>query len=309
MPLLYDNIPITHSGMVSAQKFTLPGDNRKVFFDIYPDGTLRKEIYILMNNTFNANAFANGSRLETPVRGLERIFSAPHEAYAIVVERAERAVPVTKVDVASIPVTFSHGTNAEIRLNCTFSASIYPENPSWLARDYVEGIVTNPEVTAAAAIKDTLSNALTKLIPATAAQVSPQAFVGKLDELRLELSAMAVKGTSRLLPWCRVSRCEVKLTVENQQELLAESNSMVIWTRQTQQALLDAILNTFGSSPLPAEISQVITHFIDGNPGVSHSDIQDFCRNIYQLCQVTTPTALLNMYQKVSQLPSGKGVT
>lgn len=309
MPLLYDNIPITHSGMVSAQKFTLPGDNRKVFFDIYPDGTLRKEIYILMNNTFNANAFANGSRLETPVRGLDRIFSHPHEAYAIVVERAERSIPVTKVDVASIPVTFSHGTNAEIRLNCTFTAAIYPENPSWLARDFVEGIVTNPEVTAVAAIKDILTNALTKLIPATAAQVSPQAFTGKLDELRLELSALAMKDTSRLLPWCRVSRCEVHLTVENQQELLTESNSIIIWSRQTQEALLKAILNTFGSTPLPAEIAQVITHYIDGNPGINPGDIQDFCKGIYNLCQVTTPTALLNTYQQISQLPSGKGVT
>ena len=49
MPMLYDHIPISHSGMISSHPFDLPGDGRKVFFDIAPGGAFRKEIYILQD--------------------------------------------------------------------------------------------------------------------------------------------------------------------------------------------------------------------------------------------------------------------
>lgn len=308
MPVLYAHIPICSDGMVSAQPFSLPADGRRVFFDISPGGAFRKDIFILTDGKFREEAFANGSRLETPIRGLDWLFASPHEAYAIVVDRTEVPLQTIPFRTADIPVTFPDGKNAVIKLSGSLTASIFPQNAALLAKDYADGLISSPEATAAATLKKALQTAAVRYIPAAAGQVSPQAFVGKVDELALELADIAARETERLLPWCRVCASDVCLTVENADQLVQESNAIYDMRTESLRALLNAILSTFGSSPLPPEVSQVLMSYIGSNPGISAAEVQNFCQGIFDICQVTSPQKLLAIYQQVAMLPAAGGI-
>ena len=306
MPLLYTHIPIYPSGMVSAQPFELPGDGRKVFFEI-PGGGFRKEIFILQDGQFNEAAFANGSRLETGVRGLDRLFSMPHEAYAIVVDRAEYGLDPISLPISPIPVTFPEGKHATIKLRGSINAAIYPENPTWLARDYVNGVITSPEATARSILEETAREALTKVIAAAARQVSPQAFVGGVDSLSLELSREVTKAAAQRLPWCGVSRCQVSLSVENVEELLTISNESVVFGMEAKRKMLDILVQHFLNAPSPADTAQTLVAFIGANPGLPTNEVLDFCRGVVNLWNRADHTTFLATATKAGLLPGTKG--
>lgn len=307
MPVLYKQIPLFHSGMISAERFELPGDGRKVFFDISPGGTFRKEIFIVMDGKLKEDAFVNGSRLETPVRGFERLMASPHEAFAVVVERTEQPIAPIAIPITPIPVTFPDGRNSAVKLSGTLRATIFPENPARLAQDYADGVVSTPEEAAAGALKGALVRALTRGIPAIMKRGLPNDVLGWMDAFSLEAARLAAEETQRVLPWCRVPVCEVELTVQNLDQLLAESNSVYNLRVETQRKLLDAVIATFGNSPLPAEVSQVILAYVQANPGLPAGDIKDFCQGIHDIWQHTSPSALLNAARQVGLLPAGNG--
>lgn len=307
MPVLYKQIPISVTGMVSAQRFDLPGDGRKVFFDIYPGGTFRKDIYIVMDGKLRKEAFENGTRMETPVYGMERVLSNPHEAFAIVVDRTEQLLQDIYIPITPIPVTFCDGRNSVIELSCSLRALVFPQDSAQLAQDFAEGIVSDPVQTAAGILKGVLLEAAAKLIPAALKQEKAINAVGRVDEMSLELARFAAKQTERLLPWCRVTACEVELTVDNMKELVDDSNFLNNLQVETQRKLLDAILSTFGSSPLPAEVSQVLLAFVQANPGLPSGEIKDFCQGIQALWSRTSPAALFAAANQVGLLPTPKG--
>lgn len=307
MPVLYKQIPLCHQGMLSALRFDLPGDGRKVFFDISPGGTLRKEIYIVCDGVLRENRFANGSRLDTPVRGVERMLSSPHEAFAIVVEQADFTLDPIPVRLNPIPVTFADGRNAVIKLSGELNASICPIDPALLARHYVGGLVTVPEAAAAAVLKTALAEYAAGWLPKAMACKLPQEALGDIASIAVELGRLASDEVGRKLPWCQVTFCNLDLTVDNIDHIVDKSNTLADLTLETQRKLLDAIIGTFGTSPLPAEVSQVILAYVQSNPGLSAADLQNFCQGIQQLWHRSNPDALLQAARQVGLLPAGKG--
>ena len=283
MPVLYTQIPIQAEGMVSATAFDLPGDGRKVFFDIYPGGSFRKKVYISVDGEFRPDAFANGTPMQTPVRGIERVFANGHDAYAIVVDRTEVHLPTIGLDVMDVPVVFADGRSGTLKIRGELHASIFPEDPGLLASEFADGTTTDPENAAANCLKAAVMQDLLAEIEDAVSSRTPMDAVGLIPRVAFKLSGNAVDETQRRLPWCRVSACEVSLTVENLNEVISNTNVLPEFTMETKRKIVAALLDTFGADPLPAAVGQILSEYIKANPGLPGDEFHKLCSSTHAL--------------------------
>ena len=279
MPLLYSQIPLYTSGMVSAQRFQMCRDGRRVLFDLGEQDGFRKKIFTIIDGEFK-EGFVNGSRMNTPVRLLDCFLPTPHEAYAIVVDCGEYRVPSINIPITPVPITFMDGKKSIVKFSASVTASISAKDPEGLAYDFAQGIVISPQELAAAVLKKELLKALTREIPEMMHNQSPANILNSVDFLALSLSDIATSETEKVLSWCRVNTCEVSIRVENIDSIIADSNAAYELNISIKRALVDAIITNFGVSPLPAEVSAVIKAFVQANPGITANDLQNFCQGL-----------------------------
>lgn len=294
MPLLFKEVSIQTNGMVCAEPFDLPVDGRKLFFNIMPGGGFRKDIFLMVDGHLQENVFANGSRAQTPITGLERLVATPHEAYAIVVDRTEVPLEPIVLPKTVVPVVFNGGRAGTVDVHGTLRASIFPEDTRLLAQEFANGTVSNPNITAAGCLKFSVMQAAATVIPAAMRQTDPLEGASAIPEICLELARSAIRETECRLPWCRVAACEVELVVDNMEAVVENANFVLNLQTEVKRKLLDAMLSTFGSSPLPAEVSQVIQAYIQTNPGLPGNSIQDFCKCVNAIWARGGPDALIS---------------
>ncbi|MBO7218271.1 MAG: hypothetical protein J6V50_06165 [Clostridia bacterium] len=305
MPLLYSQIPLYTSGMISSESFTLPRDGRRVQFLLGGENDFRKKIFVLIDGEFDS--FANCSRMETPVSILDSLIPTPHEAYAIVVDTGEYRLPEVSVPITPVPVTFIHGKKAVIKFSAKIRASISARNPESLARDYVQGVVTSPQDIAAATLKTEFFKALTDRLPEMMYDESPEQTMGRVDSLSLSLASIVTDMTERKLHWCRINTCEVSLVIENVDMLIEEANTIYNLNIETKRKLLDSIISTFGMSPLPAEIATVIEKYAVSNPGLPAEDFTKFCQGVKSIWSRSTPADILSAAKQIGLISSSGG--
>ena len=303
MPLLYSQIPLYTSGMISSESFTLPRDGRRVQFLLGGENDFRKKIFVLIDGEFDS--FANCSRMETPVGILDSLIPTPHEAYAIVVDTGEYRLPEITVPVTPIPVTFLHGKKAVVKFSARINVSICAKDPEALAREYVEGRITSPQNLALATIKTEFFKALTDRLPEMMQCESPEQTMSRVDAFALSLSSIVTDMAERKLRWCRMNTCEVSLAIENIDVLIEEANTIYNLNIETKRKLLDSIISTFGMSPLPSEIATVIEKYAVSNPGLPAEDFTRFCQGIKSIWSRSSPADILSAAKQIGLISSG----
>ena len=303
MAMLFKEITLETDGMVCARQFDLPGDGRRVLFDITPGGTFRKDIYIIVDGKFQDIAFVNGSRIQSPIVGMERLIPSPHEAFAVVVDRTEVPLEPIMLPLTKLPVMFKGGKTGTIDVQGSVKAAVFPGDSQRLAHDYVDGVVSNPSETAAYCLKTAVIQAAATMIPRALNGGDPMAGVGMIQTMGIELAKHAAQAVERQLPWCHVSQTQVELTVVNMDLVVDNANFLLNLELETKRKVLEAIVAHFGTGPLSPEVGMVIKAFIEANPGVAGKGIDDFCQCIRKICECGGTEMLMRFAQQAGVYP------
>ena len=276
MALTYSTEFIDSTDMISAQRFQLHRDGRRVQFETTTGDNLFKKIFLLIDGELTE--FKNGNKMDTPIGIGGQLFSAPHEAYAILVDTRAYYVPEVSVPITPVTVMFPHGKHGVIKLSGNLKASIAANDPETLAQAFVNGL-TSPTLAAEKVFKEVFQEAIVNEIPEIIKN-NPMDVINMVDYLSIKIKNLIQYTVERRLPWCRVNTCEVMLTVENVDELIETTNEPYVISLETKRTLLAAILKNFGTSPLPPEISNIIAAYVANNPGLPVDDLMKFCKSI-----------------------------
>lgn len=306
MPLAYTEVPVSTCGILTECLFPLVGDGRRLYFNM-GGGSARKNIYISIDGQLNETPFANGSRLDSPIRGMERVIAAPHEAYAYIIDRSEALLPSLTIPMNPVPITFDDGQRAVISLSGVLTASIRVSDPNQLIHAYLDMGIRSPESAAAAALKKAAAHAVTFRVPDTLRASSPHDAIGCLDTLALELADQVAVHAESDLPWMEITRCEVQLQIVNLQEVIDRSNTLYALNTRVKERLLEAVLQTYGANPLPPEIGQILISYVQTNPGVELDKLVQVCGELKTLCGYASPALLLQTVCQMGLLPAAGG--
>lgn len=300
MALNYSTEFINSTGMISVQRFQLHRDGRRVQFETNDDANPFKKIFLLIDGELTE--FKNGSRMDTPIGMGGRLFAAPHEAYAVIIDTRAYNVPEVSVPITPVTVMFSHGKQGVIKFSGKLKASIAARDPEKLAQAFVDGL-TSPTLAAEPVFKEVFREAIITEIP-DLTKSNPMDAINMADSLSLKLRNIIEYTIERKLPWCRVNTCEVMLTVENVDELVEAVNEPYTITLETKRVLLESILRTFGASPLSPEVAKIIEAYATNNPGLSVDDYMRFCKSVKEQFATQGAKELINMVSQFGFLPS-----
>lgn len=302
MPLTYTEATLDCQGMLSVVPFDLVGDGRRLFFNI-PNGTLKKEVYTVIDGKLNESPFRNGSRMETPIRGLERVVQSPHESYAIVVDRGEYSlgsIPLTSLK--PIPVTFDDGQKACISLTGALYASACITDTCQLVKTYLNCSLTSPEATITATMEDCMTRLSPHLVRDALRHADPHEALGLVDSIALDLADEVAAEAQRRLGWMRITSCRLDLQVANVEELVRLSNTVYEERKAVKEKLLDVFLQTYGKSPIPPEMVQLLVSYAQTHPGEDASKLISLCTELKNLCQLHTPAAVFQQCRQMGLL-------
>ncbi|MBE6957614.1 MAG: hypothetical protein E7447_00485 [Ruminococcaceae bacterium] len=302
MPLTYTDAYLNCSGPLSVIPFELAGDGRRLFFNC-PGGTLRKDIFTVIDGKLNETPFQNGSRMETPIRGLERLSPNPHEAYAIVVDR--EVFPIGSISLANrkaIPVVFDDGQKACITLTGTVRASACITDPCALVKDYLQTGMQSPEATISAALEECLLDNYPTTVSSALRQADPHDALGMVDTIALELGKEIARQTQKQLDWMRITDCKVQLEIANMEEVVQKSNTLYLERKQMREKIMGVLLETYGKSPIPGEMVQLIVSYVQTHPNDDHTKLLGICTELKNLCQLHSPATIFQHCQRLGYL-------
>ena len=304
MPVMYNEVYLPCRGVQTTCDFPLAWDGRRVRFHV-EGGSLRKQIYTVIDGVLNETPFHNGSRMETPVRGLSRLVSTPYEAYAIVVDQQE--ISLNEMDFTSKPfaVTYNHGEHGEVTLSCSIRATMQVNDPLALAKAYLEQGIQSPEWTAECALWGEMKKLLISRARDHFRDITPLEILNEMDDLSLDMETQVVQAVETALPWLRVRYCDIAVQVVNHSEVVEKTNTLYTLSRQIQERLLDVVLKIYGERPMAPEVGQIMISYIQTNPNVDEATLLRLCSELKNLCQYNSPAQLLQTTRQLGLLGGG----
>ncbi len=306
MPLLYDTIQLNPTGLLSVTPIAIPLDGRKIHFEL-PEGSLRKKIYIIIDGELKE--ISNGAPIDTGIGIFERYFlGGTHEAYVMVIDCNKHAIPDIVLPKQSYPVIYADGQKGTIDLALSVQASFCISEPFALANDYINGTVSDPIGDIQTALIHIVNEVAFNIIKSTFSNTSPHKSIGTTSQIAFALETAIKEEFYSSTKWCNVASCNCIVNIENTSEIVDKSNVIYNLSLDAGKALYQAVIDTFGKSPLPEPISNLIIAYIQANPGCcGEQQLISLCSGLNNIWQNTTPDQLVAVASKLGYLPPKGG--
>lgn len=299
----YDSFSLQPTGMLSMHCFPLPRDKRTVQFRLPADQAPTTDIYLYIDGQLQAKAFSNNGPMSTPVTFGERFFPKPHDAFAILVSRADISLDGIQPKVSDISLSYN-GYKVVAHFQSTLQATIRCADTRALAKAYLNG-TKNPEASVRSALERHFTDAADKILGEHREDglLTPETVVNKLSELRGQIQREALSNMSREYHWISVSQVSFCLSLTNTEEVLQPINNEVRSQEDARHRVFEAVIELLGKPLLTPELTQLIQSYINSQPDfMDENKILDFINRMRPLLRTYPPRLIESVMAQYLQL-------
>lgn len=325
MPILYDEVIVNPTGILTVQEFRAPISGRTVKF-ILPNGYAQKEVFTCIDGSFSG-PFTTAAPLETAIKGLELLKAGCHSANVIVINTGESELNPITLRFNPIPVTLSSGEQVAIHLSGTLCATVRVNNSEALLLDYTKYGITSAERRIQGILLECFRSEVVQQIPENIGSFHTMNGLGVLDALSEDIKRNACQRAEYFLeyPWFEIISCSLDLMSSNMDEIIEKEN--YLWrleqerlarTFDTNEKLreererlklklidktADALLSVYGREPIPAEMLQLLVAYVQNYPTIKPNELIEVCDKFKALSQACSPDTLIKNARLLGYLP------
>lgn len=325
MPILYDEVIVNPTGILTVQEFKAPRSGRTVKF-VLPNGYAQKEIFTCIDGSFSG-PFTTAVSLDTAIKGWELLRAGCHNANVIAINIGESELNPISLKFNPIPVTLSSGEQVAIHLSGTLCATVRVHSSEALLLDYTKNGITSAERRIQGILLECFKSEVVRQIPENIGSFHTMNGLGVLDALSEDIKINACQRAEKFLeyPWFKIISCSLDLMSSNMDQIIEKEN--YLWrlkqerlakTFDTDEKLreerehlklklidktADALLSVYGREPIPAEMSQLLVAYVQNNPMIQPNELIEVCDKFKALSQIYSPDTLLKNASLLGYLP------
>lgn len=331
MPLLYDEIPVTLSGIISVSDITLPANGRQVQFRIYNsygyDASTPIDIYLLYENKLHGPV-VSGHTIESHVLSIiGKVFSFPYDAKAIVVAKGNYSTKSDKTIPFDYSIKSSMNVTTTAHFGLNFNVSFGISDTEAFVKEYLKGSFS-PFETVSSFIKAYVKRNLSFIIGKLDAVEDKTLMSNVLPGITQAISDKCKDDFNKTSEFLIITDLDFELSISNLDQVLNELNrsAQIIIDRddktfaveleerrilleaqiEFKRELIRAIRDSFNQPVLPPELTQVIIAYVQSNPGITYNDMVDAFGKINRLAQRTSPLEVFNAAKQLGWIEGKK---
>ena len=300
MSLFYNSFDIYTNGIITEEVIPLGADGKRVFFNIAQP--LAKKLFMVIDNELHA--FDNGTKMETPVRGINRFCQLyPHEGNLIVIDT--KPVSVSLNDSLEFPFHLDSKQMVMLKLEADMNVTFGISDPELLAIRYCEGRVSDPCVLLKTTLKTTFKRVARELLSATQERLyhAPLTFIDQIQGMENDIADTIKSRISTELPFIRLDDCQIDFNLINGDALILAANDGFETRKMILGRFIEAVCESYKVSVFPAEMAQVLVAYVQANPGgIDNDKLSKLCTTLINLTKKATPDEMLQTAQQIGLL-------
>ena len=86
------------------------------------------------------------------------------------------------------------------------------------------------------------------------------------------------------------------------EEVVQKSNTLYLERKQMREKIMGVLLETYGKSPIPGEMVQLIVSYVQTHPNDDHTKLLGICTELKNLCQLHSPATIFQHCQRLGYL-------
>lgn len=331
MPLLYDEILVNSSGIVSVCDITLPANGRKVKFIMsnpygYSDIT-SVDIYLKYEGKI-VGPLESGDAVETsviPIVG--KLLSTPYDAKAIVVSTGYYSANSENSILLDYGIKSSMNMVTTAHIVMTYESSYHIKDSKEFVNEYMKGSFS-PLATVTGFINSYLKDSGDFIIDSLNNIEEGILISNYLPKISKSLSRRCVDTFNTYFGWGEISILNINLTITNIDQILTELNrqaqiqidryeKLFDEELEARRKLLDAniefkrelvraIRDSFSQPTISEQLSPIIVAYLQSNPGVSYDEMVGVFTKLNMLAQRTSPHEILSAAKQLGMIEEKK---
>lgn len=300
MSFFYNSFDIYTNGIITEEVIPLGADGKRVFFNI--PQPLTKKIFTVINNELNS--FDNGSKMETPVKGINRFCQLyPHEGNLIVIDT--KPVDLALNELLEFPFHLDSKQMVMLKLNVDVNVTFGISDPEILAIRYLEGRVSDPCNLLKSSLKSTFKRVATEFLSSTQERNyhSPLTFINQVKNMESDIADAIRTRIESEIPFIRLDDCQIDFRLINSDALLLAANDGYETRKEILKRFIEAVCESYKVSVFPSEMAQVLVAYVQTNPGgIDNDKLSSLCTNLIGLTKKATPDEMLQTAQQIGLL-------
>lgn len=293
---LFETVYLQPDGIITERSFPLTGDGRKIKFEFQDNQYSGRDLFVCIDGKLSSKPFQNGSRMTTPINGIERLLPGPHTSTVIIVDKGSVNLGDMRPQIPDISIQVGEYT-VTVKFCAHLSASIQCRDSGLLASCYHTNGLRDPVGEVRKTLESQFAQTAARILcesiedgSLTAATAS--SMVIKLNEtVRQE----AIRKTMQVYPWLYISSDNSGLAVENLESVLEPINQAARDKDEKRKLLFQLLLDLIGRPALTPELAGLIQRYLDTKVEITEEEVLRFGEGMKKLAWTIPPEKLERM--------------